>query len=587
MKETGKTVVTPGQIITWAYNDIGNIVSRSDVGNYSYSPSGPNSVRPHAVSAVTGTVNGIGNPSYFYDASGDLTSGGGRTATFDNVEDQPMPTGLTRGSATLNFWYAPNKRRVKETATSAGALQRSTDYVHPDGYAGLLYEEDALAGGAVRQRNYLNVEGQTIGTVLSDGTNRSVQFWLKDHLGSVDVLADMNGNLIERLDYEPFGKRRFADGTTDVGGTLASANSNRGFTGHEELDEVGLVHMNGRVYDPSIGRFVSADPYIPSPNNPQSYNRYAYVNNNPLSLTDPTGYAETGASGTNQASGNAVDATDSPSTDTSTSGKNDATGKGVDNIDTQGRNTMIGNDSTTGASPDGDAATDEDYRNTIQRGLGPTRDIKAINGAGLQAADEATNAAGPIAKEAAKQGLLIWLTDGLAAGASRLKGIFGFGRKAMEAGGDAAAGKAAASGESNWFRSLLSKFGGKVEKGAEEIQKVEIVAPRQEPILGNKLNYFLGKATGNKHNVDRSTGMLLQLEKIGLPDNAATRDYLKQHLADVLNDSTNILEKQENGRLVRESIIAGPYGLVKFETIWEGPKLITGTLFKAVSTPGR
>jgi len=70
--------------------------------------------------------------------------------------------------------------------------------------------------------------------------------------------------------------------------------TDRGFTGHEHLQEVGLVHMNGRVYDPLIARFVSADPHIQDPMNTQSLNRYAYVNNNPLAYTDPSGYFSIG-----------------------------------------------------------------------------------------------------------------------------------------------------------------------------------------------------------------------------------------------------------------------------------------------------
>jgi RHS repeat-associated protein len=59
---------------------------------------------------------------------------------------------------------------------------------------------------------------------------------------------------------------------------------------HEHLDEMGIIHMNGRIYDPYTGRFMSADPFIQAPGNLQSYNRYAYVMNNPLNLTDPSGY---------------------------------------------------------------------------------------------------------------------------------------------------------------------------------------------------------------------------------------------------------------------------------------------------------
>ncbi len=64
----------------------------------------------------------------------------------------------------------------------------------------------------------------------------------------------------------------------------------RGFTDYEHFDSVGLIHMNGRVYDPELGRFMSADPFVQALYNSQSYNRYSYVFNNPLSFTDPSGY---------------------------------------------------------------------------------------------------------------------------------------------------------------------------------------------------------------------------------------------------------------------------------------------------------
>lgn len=64
----------------------------------------------------------------------------------------------------------------------------------------------------------------------------------------------------------------------------------RGYTGHEQLDEVGLIHMNGRMYDIRTGRFTSADPHVQYPGSTQNHNRYAYVQNNPLKYTDPSGY---------------------------------------------------------------------------------------------------------------------------------------------------------------------------------------------------------------------------------------------------------------------------------------------------------
>jgi RHS repeat-associated protein len=86
------------------------------------------------------------------------------------------------------------------------------------------------------------------------------------------------------------GKRHHTtDGSDDPIGSITSQTT-RSFTGHEQLTEVGLVHMNGRVYDPLLGRFGAPDPMTESPYSTQGWNRYAYVGNSPLNFTDPSGY---------------------------------------------------------------------------------------------------------------------------------------------------------------------------------------------------------------------------------------------------------------------------------------------------------
>ena len=97
--------------------------------------------------------------------------------------------------------------------------------------------------------------------------------------------------VVERLAYDPWGKRRFINGTADTLDAITSQTIDRGFTMHEHIDEMGIINMNGRIYDPLIGRFMSADPYIQAPDDLQSHNRYAYVMNNPLNLTDPSGFS--------------------------------------------------------------------------------------------------------------------------------------------------------------------------------------------------------------------------------------------------------------------------------------------------------
>jgi len=116
--------------------------------------------------------------------------------------------------------------------------------------------------------------------VLASITLVKVEYWHKDHLGSTAATTDHTGAVTGRYAYDPFGKRRFANGVYDANGTLlidysplVNHGSDRGFTGHEHLDELGLIHMNGRLYDPRLGVFLQADPLIQDALNLQSYNR--------------------------------------------------------------------------------------------------------------------------------------------------------------------------------------------------------------------------------------------------------------------------------------------------------------------------
>jgi RHS repeat-associated protein len=101
------------------------------------------------------------------------------------------------------------------------------------------------------------------------------------------------------------------------------------------------------------------------------------------------------------------------------------------------------------------------------------------------------------------------------------------------------------------------------------------VDARLIPELGKKLEFMLGKATGSAHNIDRSQSLLAQLQRIGLSDNPETRAYLAEHFTSVLNTPNNVLTVQQNGNVVRESLLMGPMGALKVQSIWDGTKLIT------------
>ena len=126
-------------------------------------------------------------------------------------------------------------------------------------------------------------------------TGAAFNYFTLDHLGSITVIADATGAIFERLNYDPWGKRRNPDGTAAVCGSITSSAS-RGFTGQEMMDSICFINFNARIYDPSLGRFMSADSVTQSFYNLQLLNRYSYVGNNPLSLTDPTGNCFLGCS---------------------------------------------------------------------------------------------------------------------------------------------------------------------------------------------------------------------------------------------------------------------------------------------------
>ena len=285
---------------TWTYNALGNILNQTEVGAYAYNPSGVGSTRPHAITQVTGTVGSYLNPQYTYDAAGNLasvtSSNGNSRSHFFTSFNMPQSLGSSGANpASAAFIYGTDHQRVKEIFARVlnGTVKTRTVYqIHPDNAGGLFYERELKEDGSIEHRHY--VGGSVVLTSVGTGTQMltvtATRYWHKDHLGSTAVVTDETGIVIERLAYDPFGKRRYTNGVFDANGVLRSSTTDRGYTGHEHLDDLGFIHMNGRVYDPMLGRFLSADPFIQYPDNLQSYNRYAYLFNNPLNATDPTGY---------------------------------------------------------------------------------------------------------------------------------------------------------------------------------------------------------------------------------------------------------------------------------------------------------
>jgi RHS repeat-associated protein len=285
VNSSGAGVVTQ----TFTYDSIGNIKSRSDVGTYTY---GLTNNRPHAVDSVDWT--GVGKRKFYYDNNGNLTeeiqldsagntiAGKGRKASYTSFN---MPSSLSTPSATVGFMYDAYHARIKETSPAG-----TTIFVHPDNSGGLGYEKEIKSDGTVEHRNFITAAGQVVAVVKQVGAASSVRYFHRDYQGSVTAISDEAGTVIERLAYEPFGKRRYASGAPDTTDSIKGVNTTRGYTGHEHLDAIGLIHMNGRVFNPLLSRFLSPDPGVPYAEDLQSFNRYSYTRNNPLSYDDPSGF---------------------------------------------------------------------------------------------------------------------------------------------------------------------------------------------------------------------------------------------------------------------------------------------------------
>gem|GEM_PF-5315244 len=131
---------------------------------------------------------------------------------------------------------------------------------------------------------------------VRDDSLVTTRYLTTDHLGSSSEITNEVGGVVEATSYDTFGAMR--DPTTwqtyAFGATPTSTDiTDKGYTGQQQLDALGLIH-NGRVQDPYTGRFVSADPTVPDPFFSQAFNRFAYVYNNPMNATDPSGYGPCG-----------------------------------------------------------------------------------------------------------------------------------------------------------------------------------------------------------------------------------------------------------------------------------------------------
>jgi RHS repeat-associated protein len=274
------------QNLSVTYDNTGNITSRSDIdsgGTWTYDP-----VHKHEVTAV-----GNSNDTYTYDANGNAITRPAYGSMIWSSYNYPVSISTAYGpgwptAETVGFSYGPNHQRWQQTYSGNNTTE-TTDYIGP-----LL--QFVSSGGVLDYRHYIRAGNEVVAVYSRKSTGvNTFTYTLSDHQSSVASLTNSSGAEVIGESFTPFGNRREATTwsgvptTTEL--TTMAGYTREGYTSQTALGLwSGLNHLNGRVEDAWAGRFLSADPTIPDPANTQSYNRYSYVNNNPLTYIDPSGF---------------------------------------------------------------------------------------------------------------------------------------------------------------------------------------------------------------------------------------------------------------------------------------------------------
>lgn len=198
------------------------------------------------------------------------------------------PTDSPLDPQAVRFSYDGNERRIlKDTAKERTLYIQGLYEKVTNNTTDLSVVKRHISNGARVVATVVHTEPQK--GIIKGRWGSDIKYLHADRLGSPTLATTKDGTPDEYRSYDAFGRRRSPENWAEPPPSL-KAPLTSGFTGHEEDEELGLVNMGGRIYDPTIARFLTPDPFVQEPFFSQSWNRYSYVFNNPLSFIDPSGY---------------------------------------------------------------------------------------------------------------------------------------------------------------------------------------------------------------------------------------------------------------------------------------------------------
>ena len=249
--------------LSYDYDTIGNMTYKSDIGAYSYSGSSPHQ------------VTNAGAKHFTYDLNGNMINNNGTIIEYTAFNKASK---IITPNATINFSYDTNHNRYKKST------DKYTTY-----YIDKSYEHTINRDNTTEDKYFIYVGSKVMSIYTNNTSNPSTKYLHYDSLNSVDTITNNLGVVESRAAYKPFGEKLNLDKYGKA--TTKASYTNRGYTGHEHIEETKFINMNARLYDPTIARFMSADSIIPFMYDTQAFNRYTYVKNNPLKYTDPSGHS--------------------------------------------------------------------------------------------------------------------------------------------------------------------------------------------------------------------------------------------------------------------------------------------------------
>lgn len=262
------------------YSANGNITYKSDVTNIS---NGEYKYTDNAVTSITSPT-----PDFLSVSTPQTIHYNG----FNKIKhiNQEVNEGMEVANYEMRFDYGPGNARKKTLLYRNNIIQKTKVFI------GSNYEIEVFPNGIERKLHYIK-GGDGLFAIYVQNEDADTMYYIqKDYLGSFYCITGEDGRIILLHDreeqiysFDPWGRRR-KPYNWEYYDYKTTYLFDRGFTGHEHMDKFDLINMNGRVYDPRLGRMLSPDPFVQSPTYSQSYNRYTYAFNNPLKYTDPTGY---------------------------------------------------------------------------------------------------------------------------------------------------------------------------------------------------------------------------------------------------------------------------------------------------------